>query len=365
MKLRVGHSMAWAFRLPPAQDELLSGYLSRVAFAHGAYPHAFYQLHLQDGWFWTRDIDRGATLRHHAALSQDAGLSTDALQAMTLRPWIGALTPTEYSPRIVPAVVPWINAAGIYQEGRRLHALQYCPECLATDGIVKRHWRLSFYTHCPRHNELLADACERCDAPFVPHRSLGNILRCSNCQSTLRPPRNKSIGDQAALYARQMQTELVNILYAATEGSSTAKADLHALRTLASALLSNPKRAKVVGDFLDIDSSPTDGWHRLELARIGQRKTMLGCLKALRDGWPETWRLIAQKLGLTRQTFSRLNLDAEWLRHEVEKLPPGWSRKYGEKEHPLERRVQELERNRPKNWRVKRATLFIRAVKRS
>lgn len=365
MKLHVGHNMAWAFRLPPAQEELLSGYLSRVAFAHGAQPHAFYQLHLQDGWFWTRDVDRGATLRHHAVLSCDAGLSIDALQAMTLRSWIGALTPGDYSRRVVPAVVPWINAVGIYQEGRRLHALQYCPECLANDGIVQRHWRLSFYTHCPRHNELLADACERCDAPFAPHRSLGNILRCSNCQSTLRAHRRKSTHDQASLYALQMQTEMAIALHAAVAGSSTARADLLALRTLASALLSNPKRAEIVKTLLDVDSELIDSWQRLELARLGQRTSMLACLKALRAGWPETWRLTAGKLGLTRQTFSRMSIEADWLKKEVERLPSGWSRKRGERAHPLEMRIKELERNRPKNWRVKRAALVIRAARRS
>lgn len=357
--------MAWAFLIPPGRDELLSGYLSRVAFAHGASPHAFYQLHLQDGWFWTRDIDRGVARRHHEAILRDAKINASSLQTMTLQPWINVLTPSKYSQRIAPAVTPWINAVGIRQEGRRLHALQYCPECLNASGVVKRQWRLSFYTHCAQHNSPLMDACERCDAPFIPHRSLGSILRCSHCQSTLQMTRLNPLQAQETSQALQMQNDLAVTLDSAANGTLSAKADLYALRTLASTLLANQERAKVAGDILGCPSMNIDHWTRLEFARIDQRLTMLACLRALLDGWPDTLRALAAKLNITQRTFSRYPVDAEWLKHEVERLPTGWTRMQKKRKRPLETRVRELEQSRPTNWRAKRAALFVRAAKRS
>ncbi|WP_156422161.1 TniQ family protein [Paucibacter sp. KCTC 42545] len=58
----------WAFHLRPAPQELLSSYLTRVAHGHGSTAGAFCRLHLNDSWYWTRDVDRGV-----AAYSIDRG----------------------------------------------------------------------------------------------------------------------------------------------------------------------------------------------------------------------------------------------------------------------------------------------------
>lgn len=356
--------MAWAFSIPPNREELLSGYLSRVAFAHGGSPHAFYQLHLGDGWFWTRDIDRGVSKRHHEAISRDSGVGISALQMMTLNPWIIALTPAGRSGRSPPAVVSWINAVGLHREDRALHALQYCPECLCTHSTVKRQWRLAFSTYCIEHHRPLADSCRNCNAPFVPHRSLGSILRCSNCQSVLSSAQHRGMQDHGIDEILEMQKLLMAALDSAANASSAAKADLLALRILVSTLLANPQKAQVTNKVLGGRPISVDHWGQLEFARIDQRMIVLANLHALLDGWPDTWRYVAAKLNITQRAFSRCKVDAQWLKEEVQRLPEGWTR-HKWRRCSLEAKVAELEMARPANWRAKRGALFIQAANRS
>ena len=142
--------MAYAFGIRPKEEELLSALLSRVASARGSTPHFFCRLHFKDGWFWTRDLDRGVALRHHPALSSIAGLEEPDLKRLTLRSWIELLAPKHYSERTTAAIVPWVTVAGVKQETRKFYGSQFCPECLASEGKVSRYWRLSFFVFCKR-----------------------------------------------------------------------------------------------------------------------------------------------------------------------------------------------------------------------
>lgn len=356
--------MTWAFPILPASHELLSGYLSRVAFAHGSAPHAFYRLHLNDGWFWTRDIDRGAAQRHHRALSHKAGLGLSDIQEMTLRPWIEALTPPHYSKRVVPAIVPWVNVAGIRQENRERHALQYCPDCLAVDGIVDRRWRLSFYTRCSLHHRLLLDHCLGCEAPFVPHRSLGSALRCFSCQRDLQAkvnPKSSTPEDARAIF---LQEAMVAALLAPQQHSSFTSADLMAFRSLASVLLTHPRAPKATRALLGRTPQNVRGWRRLEFARIGQRADVMSFLCALLDQWPETIRALATKLRLTQLAFKFHETAPSWLHDEVMRLPIGEKKSRRKPRRTLEEQVTELEKTKPRNWRASRAALLIRVAQR-
>lgn len=357
--------MAWAFTISPQPNELLSGYLTRVAFAHGSAPHAFYRLHLGDGWFWTRDIDRGAALRHHLALSRLAELRQGDIRELTLRPWIEMLTPKSYSKRSVPAIVPWINITGVRQENRCQHALQYCPECLAADGIVDRRWRLSFYTRCSRHRRVLLDRCPACSGPFVPHRALGSILRCCSCQQTLQAGGGESQPSIDDLQAISLQDALVDALQAPHPDRLLASADLLALRSLASVLLTYPRATAATLELLGRTPLTIARWRRLEFARIEQRVDVMSCLFALLDQWPDAFRDLAGKLKLTRLAFSRCEPAPAWLGDEIARLPDGVRKTRRKTRRTFVDQVAELERIRPRNWRTSRAALLIRAAQRS
>lgn len=354
--------MAWAFQLPIGEGEILSAYLSRAAFAHGSTQGCFYGLHLGDPWFWTRDIDRGVAQRHHASLCVHAGISTSDLIEMTLRPWIAVLTPKHYASDRYPAVVPWINAVSIYQTRRRYHALQYCPECLHRDGIVKREWRLSFVTHCPTHKLPLFDACQNCGAPFVPHRSLGMIVRCCECHMPLYRVKQAKPAQIPQILAAELQPILFDTLKMAMRGSREAADDLHALRTIASLIQTIEQRRTPHLPFPPSRHTTEPLRMRLEFGRIDQRVRTMANLYAILENWPTFIKGIASKAHITQQTFARHHVQANWLVQEILNLPEGRIRIRRVSQSVLEQRIHQVEMTKPNNWRARRAAILMQAA---
>ena len=93
------------------EGELLSGYLSRTAHGHGSTPGSFCRRHLPDSWYFTRDVDRGVASAHHRRIAELAGLTVEAVKAMTLRGWVDILEPRRSAGETPAAVTPelWRN----------------------------------------------------------------------------------------------------------------------------------------------------------------------------------------------------------------------------------------------------------------
>lgn len=168
----------WPLAQNLLEDELLTSWLVRNAFAHGCSPLVLTG-HLWPSWrCWTLDLDRGLTPDQSQLLSKAVGIAVSDISSCTLRPiaqsispWIDAGT----------ATWPWIMVIG----GRnRRHAggLQCCPFCLE-EGVpyYRLSWRLAWHTCCERHMNRLIDSCVHCGAPLQPHRLDYEIADCSKC----------------------------------------------------------------------------------------------------------------------------------------------------------------------------------------
>lgn len=357
--------MGWAFEIDYRRDELLSGYLRRAAITHGASPFGFMRLHLGDPAFWARDVDRGVVRRHEAALSELSGLSSDAIRAMTLQSWVHALWPTRYSDRRPPAITPWVNATGVFHRLRRRHALQFCPECLAESETIRKRWRLSFVVACRRHERMLSDACPRCDAPFIPHRSLTRTFRCHVCRHDLAhepksdrtssPPTELVMHTQASLYSMLDRAAGCCEVNAATE--------LHGLRALVAMVLTGPKALVSLRELRVGSHAWGEGRHRVEIMRLPGRHQILHACGRLLEEWPYSFRSITDKLGLRQEGFKRYDPLPAWLGSEVERLPCVKTRSVRKIRSGLDQKLDALHARKPRNWRTTRAALMIRAAR--
>lgn len=361
--------MSWAFRIAPLQDELLSGYLCRVARAHGASPYGFCELHLGDKAFWARDCDRGYSALHEAALAAQSGLAAERIGRLTLRAWIDRLTPESYSTSRPPAITPWINPLGVFHRTRRQHALQFCPACLAEIGTVKRPWRLSFLVVCPVHRRPLLDACPTCDAPFVPHRAPGRISLCHACHRTLgcSAPLPIDFAKRAGLLLSIQESLMKSVDDDDHERSMQPHGfDLWTLRQLMSACFAHT-RAREAAEVLGVDHMCAwDAGPRLEMARHPQRYGLMTACAVLLDHWPHSFRSVAARLRITRRRLAgHFRPCPEWLSDELSRLPPGRPRAVPQNPPRRLAKVDLLALQRPANWRAARAEMLLRAARRS
>lgn len=361
--------MPWAFQIEPQKDELLSGYLCRVARAHGATPYGFCELQLGDKEFWARDCDRGVVRRHDSVLVAQSGLTSERLGQMTLRSWISHLTPASYRRTDGAAVIPWVNAVGVFHRTRRQHALQFCWECLAETGTIFKLWRLSFVVMCPVHQTTLMDACPTCDAPFVPHRGPGRINLCHVCQLPYdRAGKQLNKCNEKNALLLRLQGTLFSKLEESNGNSKAAASrdELLGLRGVLSALFTKPK-ARKAAEALGVRTN--DEWllgPRLELARHAHRYQLMGACAVLLEQWPESFRSVAEKLNLSQRFFARyVRSGPNWLDDEVARLVKGTPKSMQPSPRRKHFRVEKLAARRPNNWRAKRAAMLIHAARKS
>lgn len=361
--------MRWAFQIKPLAGELLSGYLCRAAFAHGASPYGFCALHFEDNALWARDIDRGAVCRYNEILQEKAGLSLQQIRMLTLDDWLVQLTPADYRRPQPAAVTPWVNAVGVFHRIRRQHALQFCPGCLTETGVIQKQWRLSFIIACERHQVPLLDGCPRCDAPFVPHRATGRMYRCYNCHEMLATARHATgVSTQAQGPSIRFQQQLYEHLTGLGQQPKTSPIDfdLVSLRDLSSVFLCG-QRAETTMDLLDLPRGTNLGT-RLEFARNAVRTRMVAACCALVKSWPESFRMLALKFNFTQRRFAFRKAHSPWLAQEISRLPSGGTRSPRRRcggTTSMEARISKLGQEQPHNWRASRAALMFRAVHNS
>src|SRR5947209_10971922 len=163
----------WPVHLKPKDDELLSSWLVRLAWAHGVKLHTFCSLAWPGKQIWNRDIDKSADAEMVEVLSTKTGTNIERARATTLAAYENVL----YEKHNLFGPTSWIMPVGIYHRRRRQFGLQYCPHCLAEDKepYYRRKWRLAFIVTCERHHIVLHDRCPRCEKPINFHRDeMGN-----------------------------------------------------------------------------------------------------------------------------------------------------------------------------------------------
>lgn len=162
-------SQLWLFRPKPLDDELLSSWLVRCAYANARKLHAFCtQVWGSRHHFWERDIDRASDIKVLVQLAESTNTPRHRVFETTLAAYEGLLF--ESFARNGP--VPWIMPIVKVGRDRRGFGLQFCPQCLATDETpyYRRYWRLSCAVICPVHKCYLHDCCPECGAPVTFHQ---------------------------------------------------------------------------------------------------------------------------------------------------------------------------------------------------
>jgi hypothetical protein len=196
----------WPLAKPVLEDELLSSWLVRNAFAHACSPLVLTG-HLWPGWrCWTVDIDRGLTLEQGRRLSKMAGIALPDISSCTLRHLAHAISPWLVEKA---AIWPWVLAIGS-RNRRHAGGLQCCPYCL-DEGVpyYRVSWRLAWHTCCEKHGVRLIDSCPHCGVPLQPHRlQLENrdCAKCFRCGARLRASLD-TLGIEPAALAFQAECD--------------------------------------------------------------------------------------------------------------------------------------------------------------
>ncbi|CAN8139510.1 TniQ family protein [uncultured Thiomicrorhabdus sp.] len=159
----------WPVHPHPDQDELLSSWLVRIAHANGEKVQSFCNHEFgSKHQIWNRDIDRLAPEWLLTKLSEKTATPIERVRQTTLKRYEGVL----FDHSSLSGIEKWINPLRIYHRTRKSHGLQFCPECLKEDkeSYFRTHWRIAFYTFCPKHNVMMHDRCPCCGEPVVFQR---------------------------------------------------------------------------------------------------------------------------------------------------------------------------------------------------
>jgi len=314
--------LAWPFPIRPRTDELLTSWLVRVANAHAHPPTLFTSFHLPSAATWNRDLDRTCSDDLAERIGAAGGLDPSEVIAMTLRPWLPRLTQGFRPDR---GILPLILAAGIRHRTRTLHALQYCPACIADEPTsFRRQWRLAFVVACPKHQVVLADSCPRCDAPVIPHRGPPNYLsRCHVCEGHL------AFGHAARTppaAVTRLQETLSETLNGRIEGPPfSTDTGLRTFRQLAGMLGSRWRQERLRCALKLPPAEHREESPKFETSRVAKRVDLTETVALWTRDWPQSFVEGAKAIGLTQQTFARSRPSPEFAA-VLKELPTGRAR---------------------------------------
>ncbi|MDD2790273.1 MAG: TniQ family protein [Sulfurimonas sp.] len=169
----------------PQKDELLSSWLTRVAFAHGMTLNNFFGYFVRhEGHALTRtDIDFQYNPYLLDALSKKSKIDIKTIQNLSLRSeegYLFACNECLYPPAQIRKLVD-----------RRTHfGLMYCPKCLEEDEhpYFRQEWRYLFSNACIKHGIYLKDRCGICfERIRLRKMPIDNkIIFCHKCKRDLR-----------------------------------------------------------------------------------------------------------------------------------------------------------------------------------
>ena len=212
------------WKLEPFEDELLSSYLVRLAYAHRFNPATFYRAYFPDlkKIFFDRDIDLWLGGEVISRIADKAKISSEKLMNLSLRSYTGYLFETP-SVRTKTAFIDPVAIEGTVSR----RGYKFCPECLKRDSVpyFRKLWRVSFYTVCPEHRTLLTDRCPRCNTPVSIHKHarLEVFPHCYRCSFSLKDaPLRKLPNNSKGIEAVRFFTEILNRGYMRLNGGGYA-----------------------------------------------------------------------------------------------------------------------------------------------
>lgn len=169
----------------PQQDELLSSWLTRTAFAHGYPLTTFISMFLKhDGSAISRiDIDFKEDPILFEKLANKSRFPIEQITQMSLRSEEGYLFESDhglYPPKQIQKL----------KDKRTHNGLMFCPKCLAEDThpYYRKQWRYHFYNACTKHKVFLIDRCGICQerVRITKMKVSETLTLCSKCGRDLR-----------------------------------------------------------------------------------------------------------------------------------------------------------------------------------
>ncbi len=164
------------------EDEILSSWIVRTAYAHKTHPHTFTNQYLNyrhHSFFLTEsDITLNADMIK--SIEQKCDYKID-IQSLTLKTYSGYLQENI------------IDNPNIF-----LSALKYCPICLREDKVpyFRKTWRVVFYNICHKHKCHLYEHCPSCKTNLDISQMYKNkfpYTYCHKCGFELRKGRKLPI----------------------------------------------------------------------------------------------------------------------------------------------------------------------------
>ena len=154
-----GEPPPWPVHPAPLEDELLSSWFARLAYANHQSASSFAAVACPGRRLLRHDLDRLDDATLLAMLAARARVTPERLRAATLAAHTGRLYVTAHTN------APWLLPMW-RQKSQAAAGLAFCPDCLAQSAqpYFRRCWRLAFVTHCGTHERLLRRGCPHCGA---------------------------------------------------------------------------------------------------------------------------------------------------------------------------------------------------------
>jgi len=152
----------------PLEDEILSSWIVRTAYAHKTHPHTFTNQYLN--------------YRHHSFFLTESDITLDEDMIKTIEEKshhkidIHSLMLKTYSGYIQESI--YENNPTIFFTHQK-----YCPICLREDKVpyFRKKWRVVFYNVCHKHQCRLYEHCPECKTKLDISKMFENKLPYTHC----------------------------------------------------------------------------------------------------------------------------------------------------------------------------------------
>lgn len=303
----------WYVRDKPLPDELLSSWITRLAWNHGLKYQNFCFLN------WGRssvaehgDIDRRAPEAVLATLRARTGATEAQVRQTTLQSLVGVL----FESLATRGHVSGLYSRSVRTGGRVVHfRYQYCAACLRADEhpYVRKVWRLSLFVCCARHAELLQDRCANCRAPYVPSRFAKGyrgrvsernhpITHCWYCRTDLSALGGRRAGADEMRFVALVHRGIAHGWVQLKDQLIHAMSYVEGVRVL-TLLLTRARRGEhLVAQFERVGLLlPRDDVARLDFDRLDvvSRRSVVRALEVLLCEWPSNYVAWLQAAGIS------------------------------------------------------------------
>lgn len=186
----------------PLEDEILSSWIVRVAYAHKTHPHTF--------------VNQYLNYRPYSFFLSECDLTLDEAMINTIdkkcryKIDVRSLMLTTYAGYVQENI--YDNNPTIFFTHQK-----YCPICLREDKVpyFRKKWRVVFYNMCHKHSCYLYEHCPSCKSKLDISKMHNNKLpytHCHECGFELKRGRNLSV-HKSNISSLEYQNKIFKIIH--------------------------------------------------------------------------------------------------------------------------------------------------------